>query len=712
MRQSDGSEILGPNDPRTIVIGIIHVTPGDDRQSVLTAISTQDKLGRDQIVLELPEQNKAFKTAVDFEGLHKMVSELEATLVLVAPARSKIATYAKKEKFTLYSSLEELKAAEFPPLQPDVEEQTPAVEDDPADHTLIFPITPLPTTSEQTGALPATPTTTSAQTNAIPAQPTATDAQTNALPTTPTTPSEQPTTRTTKTKGASGQTNTRTTKKGQAGAQKQPIPNIPANEPVENEQIAFFEEDETPTSTGLTAASIQTTGQIPTVASNAPDSTPANITIEATGTPDNAAPTRLAPGTGALIPAGTAPPAFYYDPTPPQAQPRSWRGLLITAAIVLLIIILLVVFNRPILDLFFPPTATVTITPDNQRLQSTYQVTAVLGLPDPSKNEVDARAVFASSQPQSTTVKATGQGHVPGQQAHGILTFYNISTSPQTVPAGTVIFDPHNSNVVVVNNDALTLPGFDPSQRKGVIDNAHTLSVGSDQNIPSGDITTVLCCGGSVYVSNLNAFSGGQDPQTFTYVQQSDIDSAAQGLETTLNGQTTQILQTQTRSNERPVGQPKCAPQVQSSSLAGTQANTVTVMVTMNCLGEVYDLQAVQVLATGKLMQEANTHFGPTYAPVGDVVSQVTQATPASRGDVLLTVIAVGVWDYQFSSAQRIALIHAIAGKSNQDARTFLLHQPGVHDVTITLTGAGDTTIPNDVTRITLNVAAVQGLHA
>jgi len=91
MRQNDGSEILGPNDPRNLVIGIIHVSPNDDRQSVITAITTQDRLGRDQIVLDLPSQNKSFNSSVDFEGLHQMASEIEASLVLVAPQKSKIA---------------------------------------------------------------------------------------------------------------------------------------------------------------------------------------------------------------------------------------------------------------------------------------------------------------------------------------------------------------------------------------------------------------------------------------------------------------------------------------------------------------------------------------------------------------------------------------------------------------------------------------------
>src|ERR1051325_8392128 len=89
MRQSDGSEILGPSDPRNLVIGIIHVTPGDERQSVLTAISTQEKMGRDQIILDLPAQNRAFRAPVDFEGLRQMSGEIEAGLVLIVPPKSK-----------------------------------------------------------------------------------------------------------------------------------------------------------------------------------------------------------------------------------------------------------------------------------------------------------------------------------------------------------------------------------------------------------------------------------------------------------------------------------------------------------------------------------------------------------------------------------------------------------------------------------------------
>ncbi len=54
MRQSDGAELLGANNPRRTKIGLIYVAPGDDRQTVLTAIHTQDKLGRKQVAIVLP----------------------------------------------------------------------------------------------------------------------------------------------------------------------------------------------------------------------------------------------------------------------------------------------------------------------------------------------------------------------------------------------------------------------------------------------------------------------------------------------------------------------------------------------------------------------------------------------------------------------------------------------------------------------------------
>ena len=105
MRQENGSAFLGANDPRSATIGVIYVAPNDDRESVLAAILTQEKLGRKQIAIVLPNQNKAFQRPVDFDGLKKMRSKLEANLVIVAPQGSSPAEFARQRRFTYFTSL-------------------------------------------------------------------------------------------------------------------------------------------------------------------------------------------------------------------------------------------------------------------------------------------------------------------------------------------------------------------------------------------------------------------------------------------------------------------------------------------------------------------------------------------------------------------------------------------------------------------------------
>lgn len=640
MRQNDGGEILGPHDPRNQVIGIIHVSPNDDRQSVITAITTQDKLGRDQIVLELPAQNRSFKTAIDFEGLHQMAGEIEATLVLVAPPKSKVAGFARRERFTVYPSLDELARAEFPAMEPD-EVQAPEtaagsdppapaadvpVEDDEDDHARVFPVTPPP--------VPGPPSDVAAPEQTLAADP------------------------------------------------PHPVPTR-----------AEPEEDEAPTDPALRTVRAATAGgDEPPV--EQPAATGSNLPVPA--------------GSTALVPSSSQLPVYYEPVEPPRR--RSWRTPMITGVLLLLLLGMGVLFSHPLLNVFFPPAATVTIVPDSQRLQHTYTLMAVLGVPDPLKNQVDARALSANSQTQSQTVKATGQGHIAGQQAQGVLTFYNASTTSQTVPAGTVIFA--SSGVAVVNDDTLTLPPFDPAAGPAATtDSAHTVNVGSAQNIPASALNNQLCCGGSIYVSNTEPFFGGQDAQTFSYVQQSDIDRVSAALSVALIRQATMTLQRQVRTNERPVGAPRCAPQVRSDHQAGERSSSVSVDVMMSCVDEVYDMQAVQVLASHDLTRDAATSPGSSYVSVGAILAQVTRATPDSQGNIALLVNAIGVWAYQFTDAQRAHLAGLITDKGSQDAQVILLRQAGVHRVMITLSGVGVTTLPGDTRHITIAVEAVQGLH-
>jgi len=84
MRQSNGSELFGTDDPRSTNIGIIDVAADDDKQSILAAVLTQDKLGRKHTVLILPDENSGLHRAADFEGLENTLPSLQTQLVLVA----------------------------------------------------------------------------------------------------------------------------------------------------------------------------------------------------------------------------------------------------------------------------------------------------------------------------------------------------------------------------------------------------------------------------------------------------------------------------------------------------------------------------------------------------------------------------------------------------------------------------------------------------
>src|SRR5436305_6797889 len=106
MKQGNGSDLLSANDPRSSTIGIIYVAPNDGREDVLTAIWTQEKLGRKQIAIVLPNQNKAFQRPVDFDGLKNMRRKLQANLIVVASQGSGPVEFARQRRFTYFTSLE------------------------------------------------------------------------------------------------------------------------------------------------------------------------------------------------------------------------------------------------------------------------------------------------------------------------------------------------------------------------------------------------------------------------------------------------------------------------------------------------------------------------------------------------------------------------------------------------------------------------------
>jgi hypothetical protein len=208
-------------------------------------------------------------------------------------------------------------------------------------------------------------------------------------------------------------------------------------------------------------------------------------------------------------------------------------------------------------------------------------------------------------------------------------------------------------------------------------------------------------------VQNNTSFTGGQDAQTYTSVQQSDIDNAANTLESANKPDPMQLLQEQIQPNEQWVGTPQCTPNVTSDHNAGDQATQVTVSVTFTCIGEVYDHTGAVTLATNALMQQAATDPGSGYALVGQIKTMVTNATVGDQKTVTLMVSAEGVWAYQFSMDQEQAFARMIAGKTPQEAQQLLAGQTGVAKVSIQLSGGQ--LLPKDPAKISIVMQTVQG---
>src|SRR5260370_3107295 len=107
MRQSDGADLPGANNPPNADTGIIYVSSDDARQSILEAILRQDKRGRKHIVLVLPVKtgNKALSRSADFDGLKGMRGDLYAQLVIIASLGSAPAELARQRRFPVYPDL-------------------------------------------------------------------------------------------------------------------------------------------------------------------------------------------------------------------------------------------------------------------------------------------------------------------------------------------------------------------------------------------------------------------------------------------------------------------------------------------------------------------------------------------------------------------------------------------------------------------------------
>ncbi len=344
-------------------------------------------------------------------------------------------------------------------------------------------------------------------------------------------------------------------------------------------------------------------------------------------------------------------------------------------------------------------SATVTITPASKAVQNDYTITAVTGTPDASQHQVQARKLSYTTPSQSQTTNATGSDQNPATKASGTLVVTcRASSSPITIAAGTVFTG--NDGVQVSTDETVTVSGCSTNIP------AHAVQPGPHGNIAADDMNQPY---EGYAINNPAAFAGGQDAQTYTVVQQSDIDGAATPLENSLTASAQQQLQGQVRPNERLVDSPTCNSNVTSDHAAGDRATTVTATVKVTCTGAAYDHDAALSTAAQWLMQNVAQSLGPDYSLVGNVTTTLTQAqlTDATQGTIVISVHASGLWLFQFNDTQKQNLAQLIAGKSKQDAQAQLLQQMGVAQADISLSSGN--TLPANSNQITIIVQGLPG---
>lgn len=741
MRQGDGADLLGANDPRSADIGVIYVAPTDDRQAVLAAILTQDKLGRKQIAVVLPENNRAFSRSVDFDGLKNTRRGLKAEIIFIAPPGPGPAELARQRRFTVYTSLDNYISAlraqaraasgakgrlfgfwrkpapaadartvrqSRPPVKsPGAPEAAPArlPEDRTGEKTEVRD-QQAPAGGDRGAAALGGGAAGLAAGLGLDALAQRDDEMSTlgrdgdnwyAVPPAAQTPGESQSTQGTM-PGSPSQ---------QEDEEVKPVPTNSRRGSSGPVPIAFPPPRPLPRITGklpAAAAQANTSPAAPPSRRGNTGKVAALVGAGATGPAVGAAAaTRGATTTGQPGGGSGAPPG---GTGPGGGGPgrRTTRQLLAILLIILtLLLIAGIAFAAPGgLGRFIPGTsvtATVTITPKSKDVKDQFVILAVTGKPNPTLPQVQARVLTATSQPQSKTAQSTGS--IPGRQATGALTFLNNTASPITI-ASTVLTGA--SGVPVTFNGPITVPANPPS----ITVTGFAVNVGARGNIPALDIVGP-CCASGITVKNTTAFSGGQDPQANAVVQQSDIDGAANALVSALTPGVQAALQKQVHPNEQVVSSTlHCNKSTFSANhKAGDIARSVMVTVAITCTEEAYDQQAAFALASNSLQKDAMKDPGPGYGLVGNVVTMVAQATVIdAKGTISLLVRAEGVWAYVFTDQLKQQLKNAIAGKPRGEALAYLKAHAGVSAVQIDIS-SGDT-LP-DADHITIVIKPVAG---
>jgi len=743
MKQGNGTDVLGLNDPRNASIGVIYVSPNDEKKSVLAAILTQEKLGRKQVAVVLPDQNKAFQRPGDFDDLKSLRSKLQTQIVFIAPGGPGPAAFARQRNFPVYSTLEIFAKAvkDEKPIQPENKKGWLFGAGKQKDVAPPEPTAPagVVETASFVAPLSGEEVPVSYNDHVVPlvlggAEAVASSTATNGHNAPPQEKEAPPVSSLAPAFGEGDWDVLAPVATTSAALTSEPV----AASNGSSGHDAESENDEDVSGIILLSPTrVKPTVKLPVAkeAVAAPLVVPvAKADVEAAPAPravkqrNSAKVAAVSAGVaGSMAAASLARTAGVGSAPPPRANApgsgggggggRPRRGAVLVALAALLVLTTAVVggiaLSAPSLLgplgkalPKFASTTTVSIVPDTKTESNNYLIRGVQSSPDATKQEVLARVVTVSSASQSKTVSATGVRQTAAAVARGVLTFSNGTYSEFTVVSGTAI--PTANGISIIINTSANIPAAIPGGNVGIATvSAHASTGGTVGNI--GALTlNKTCCSASnaIFVRNQAAFSGGQDAQNYAFVQAGDIQGATNALQPSLLGQAESALKTQIQANEQIAGSTTCSPSIVSDRNPGDRATSVTVTVKVTCQAEVYDQKGTLALVTNLLKAKATNDYGAEYALVGNVVTQA-RVQSVNTGIVNLLVSAKGIWAYQFTDARQLELKKLIAGKSASDAATILKSQKGVAGASL---DPNSGTLPTNLDDIKFVIQSVTGL--
>jgi len=349
---------------------------------------------------------------------------------------------------------------------------------------------------------------------------------------------------------------------------------------------------------------------------------------------------------------------------------------LIVAANLSIILAVFFVHIYPILTV----TATITIVPKS------YRLTEHLTL-----STVQSRIFSPLTLTQSKTVPATGKGHQPATQAHGVVTFYNSLPQEQTILAGTLL-TASNGELFLTDSD-VTIPAGTYAVNGQATVSATAQNYGSEGNIVAGAIHGLCCRAGILVLSS--AFSGGADERTYTMVTQRDINNVVSSVLPLLTQQIQTSFQKQVQPDET-LTPNQCSQKVSPDRNVGDEATNVTVMVNVSCHAAAYNQHSLQMQITIAFLHSALPHAGTGYI-LHSLHPTITNVH-LKAGSLQFSVLCQGHLIYHLSSQELQQLRGVLAGKTRQQGIAILSHVNGVDHITVQLGKNG--TFPTDSTHI------------